>query len=154
MNRIVLAGTAAAASILAAGAFVGCGSSNSTAAKPAGSATTAPGSAALVIEHVVRGCHSWALNGGPLTVNQTATLASGGTLSITDNDVMPHRLVELSGPVAVVSGAGMNHMGAVATVTFAKPGRYTFTTKAGEDYMKGVQTVGADHVLKLAVTVL
>jgi plastocyanin len=160
MNRVALASAAAGASILAAGLVVGCGGSNSTAATPA-STSSAPTSALLVIEHVVRGCHSWALDGGPLKVNQAATLAAGATLSITDRDVMPHQLIEVSGPAPVVSGTRMNHMGtrmnhmgAAATVTFAKPGHYTFTTKAGEDYMTGVQTVGADHVLKLSVTVV
>jgi hypothetical protein len=38
-------------------------------------------------------------------------------------------------------------------VTFTKPGVYTFTTKAGEDYMSGVKTIGEDNVLKLTVTV-
>jgi plastocyanin len=153
MKHVVLASAAASASILGVGLLVGCGGSNSTAATPA-STSSAPTSAALLIQHVVRGCHSWALDGGPLKVNQDATLAAGGTLSITDGDVMPHQLIELSGPAAVVSGTRMNHMGAAATVTFAKPGHYTFTTKPGEDYMKGVQTVGADHVLKLSVTVV
>ena len=36
---------------------------------------------------------------------------------------------------------------------FAKAGVYTFTTKAGEDYMKGIKTIGEDNVLKLKVTV-
>ena len=166
MNRLALASAAAGASILAGSLLVGCGGSNSTAATPA-STSSAPTSAALVIQHVVRGCHSWALDGGPLKVNQDATLAAGGTLSITDRDVMPHQLIEVSGPAPVASGTRMNHMGgpvvpgrrmnhmgAAVTVTLAKPGHYTFTTKAGEDYMKGVQTVGADHVLKLSVTVV
>jgi hypothetical protein len=38
-------------------------------------------------------------------------------------------------------------------VTFARAGVYTFKTVAGEDYMKGVKTTGADNVLKLVVTV-
>jgi hypothetical protein len=166
MKHVVLASAAASASILGVGLLVGCGGSNSTAATPV-STSSAPTSATLLIQHVVQGCHSWALDGGPLKVNQDATLAAGGTLSITDDDVMPHQLIELSGPAVVVSGTPMNHMGgtaapgtrmnhmgAAATVTFAKPGHYTFTTKPGEDYMKGVQTVGADHVLKLSVTVV
>ena len=38
-------------------------------------------------------------------------------------------------------------------VAFAKAGVYRFTTKAGEDYMKGVKTIGEDNVLRLTVQV-
>ena len=38
-------------------------------------------------------------------------------------------------------------------VTFTKPGVYKFTTKAGEDFMSGVKTIGEDNVLRLTVTV-
>jgi len=58
----------------------------------------APGSASLVIRHQTRGCHSWALNGGPFKAKQSITLRHGGTLTVTDNDVMSHTLVLTSGP--------------------------------------------------------
>jgi hypothetical protein len=35
----------------------------------------------------------------------------------------------------------------------AQPGVYTFGTVVGEDYFKGVKTVGEDNVLRLVVTV-
>jgi hypothetical protein len=35
-------------------------------------------------------------------------------------------------------------MGSRTKVTFAKAGTYTFTTKAGEDFMSGVKTIGED----------
>jgi len=44
-------------------------------------------------------------------------------------------------------------MGASARLTFSAKGKYVFTTRAGEDYMKGVKTIGADNVLRLVVTV-
>jgi hypothetical protein len=47
----------------------------------------------------------------------------------------------------------MNHMGATATVSFARAGTYVFKTKVGEDYMAGVKTVGEDNVLRLTVKV-
>jgi hypothetical protein len=47
----------------------------------------------------------------------------------------------------------MARMGARTKVTFTKAGTYRFTTKVGEDYMKGVKTVGEDNVLKLTVVV-
>jgi hypothetical protein len=44
-------------------------------------------------------------------------------------------------------------MGATTTVKFLHPGTYVFTTKPGEDYMKGVKTTGEDNVLTLKVVV-
>jgi len=45
-------------------------------------------------------------------------------------------------------------MGAATRITFAHPGVYRFTTKAGEDYMAGVKTLGEDNVLTLTVRVV
>jgi hypothetical protein len=42
---------------------------------------------------------------------------------------------------------------ATTSVRFTRAGVYKFATKAGEDYMKGVKTVGEDNVLRLTVTV-
>ena len=44
-------------------------------------------------------------------------------------------------------------MGASTKITLTRPGVYHFTTKAGEDYMAGVKTIGEDNVLKLTVVV-
>ena len=44
-------------------------------------------------------------------------------------------------------------MDAHAYVTFKRAGVYRFTTKPGEDYMKGIKTIGPDNVLRLTVTV-
>jgi plastocyanin len=108
----------------------------------------------LTIRHQLHGCHSWAVNGGAYRPSQSVTLTRGATLTIVNNDVMPHRLVKVSGPaLSLASSANMNHAAAATHVKFAKAGVYTFTTKAGEDYMKGVKTIGADNVLKLKVTV-
>jgi hypothetical protein len=67
---------------------------------------------------------------------------------------MSHLLLQTGGPVAAVATAPkMGHMGAQAKVSFPAAGVYHFTTKAGEDYMSGVKTVGEDHTLKLDVIV-
>jgi hypothetical protein len=118
----------------------------------------APGSAwngtTLTIRHQLRGCHSWSLDGGAYKPSQSVKLARDATLTIVNNDVMPHKLVKLTGPALTLgSNANMNHVGATTHVKFAKAGIYTFTTKAGEDYMKGVKTTGEDNVLRLNVTV-
>ena len=48
----------------------------------------------------------------------------------------------------------MKRFGASVKVLFLQPGTYTFTSKVGEDYMKGVKTIGEDNVLKLRITVV
>src|SRR3954452_22425732 len=118
-------------------------------------ATASPQSGTtLTIKHQLRGCHSWSVNGGAYKPSQSITMKKGATLTVVNNDVMPHKLVRLSGPpLTMPSSANMNHASATAHVKFAKAGVYTFMTKAGEDYMKGVKTVGEDNVLKLKVTV-
>jgi hypothetical protein len=55
--------------------------------------------------------------------------------------------------VKFVGKANMNHMAASVKVRFAHAGTYRFTTKAGEDYMKGMKTIGEDNVLTLKVVV-
>jgi hypothetical protein len=118
-----------------------------------GAAVAAPKSATLTIRHQMKGCHSWAFPGGAWSATQSITLARGAKLTVIDNDVMPHKLVQLSGPQAKLTTPAMNHMGAQATVVFNKAGNYVFGTKAGEDYTSGIKTIGEDNVLRLVVTV-
>ncbi|MDX6540998.1 MAG: hypothetical protein QOI71_2608 [Gaiellales bacterium] len=136
---------------------------------PVLAAGSASNPSTLVIRHQTQGCHSWSLNGDAYKPSQSATIARGDSLSVTNNDVMPHKLIETSGPAVTITrlGAGMAGMGlkgnfppammarmrSAAKVTFSKAGVYKFTTKAGEDYMSGVKTSGEDNVLKLTVTV-
>ena len=108
----------------------------------------------LTIRHQLRGCHTWSVNGGAYKASQSIALAKGATLTIVNNDVMPHKLLKVSGPALTLpSSANMSHAGATTKVKFSKTGVYTFRTRAGEDYMKGVKTIGEDNVLKLRVTV-
>jgi hypothetical protein len=121
----------------------------------AGVAVAAPKSATLTIRHELRGCHSWSLNNTSWRASQAITLSRGAVLTVVDNDVMPHTLIQANGRAhkAVISGASMKRIGAKARVSFPAKGTYIFTTKTGEDYMKGVKTIGEDNVLKLVVTV-
>jgi hypothetical protein len=115
---------------------------------------TGPTSANIMIDHVTRGCHTLAVNGAnPGTPNATVHLATGGILHVQNNDVMPHRLVRVRGPQATFVAAAMTHMGARSSVTFPTPGTYSLTTKAGEDYMKGIHTLGPDNTLRIKVVV-
>lgn len=132
--------------------------------------TALPTSGTIQIRHQVAGCHSWSADGGPYRAAQSLSLARGAKLTITNNDVMTHQLIRVSGPKASFTLAKvgmpmmgtlkapyapgmMPHTGAALQVTFAKKGVYTFKTVAGEDYMKGVKTTGEDNVLRLVVTV-
>jgi hypothetical protein len=120
----------------------------------AGSALAAPNNATITIRHQTRGCHSWSLDGKTWRASQSITLVRGAVITVIDNDVMSHQLIQLHGPKALLTGAAMKHMGASAHAAFPVKGTYVFTTKAGEDYMKGIKTVGEDNVLKLVVKVV
>jgi plastocyanin len=136
---IIFAGLALVAS-LAAGGFA--------------ATTKAPKRASIMIRHQVRGCHTWSVNGGAYHAALRTSLARGGTITFMNMDVMPHKLVKTSGPAIHFAGKpNMNHMSATVKVTFSKAGVYKFTTKPGEDYMKGMKTVGEDNVLRLTVKV-
>jgi hypothetical protein len=128
------------------------------------------GGASLVIRHQVRGCHSWSLNGGAWKPTQHVRLSRGGSIVVTNNDVMFHKLVKVSGPAVVFRllkvgspmkgtvklpwAAGlMGRPGATVKVTFPTAGVYRLTTKFGEDYMPMGETVGEDNILRATVTV-
>lgn len=121
-----------------------------------GSAVAAPTSGATVsIRHATRGCHTWSFNGGSAKASLAIRVNRGATLAIVNNDVMPHKFVQTSGPSAKVIRPAMNHMSAKAQVRFTRAGVYHFKTKAGEDYpwASKTKTIGEDNVLRLTVTV-
>jgi len=152
MKRAVLIPVA----ILGAVLLTGCGSSAGSSHPVINSHTAGSDgakAASLVIEHATAGCHNWSLNGAPMTAHQVARLQHGNGITITDNDVMPHTLVQLAGPTAAMANVAMGSAGAQSTVTFPTPGVYKFTTKAGEDYTSGIVTTGEDNVLTLTVYV-
>lgn len=132
---------------------------------PAAPSTT---QASLVIRHQTRGCHAWSLNSNAYQANQTVVIHRGSSIRVTNRDVMPHKLIKTSGPAVTYTRlntggmmglqgtfppAMLAHVGATSKITFAKVGVYHFTTKAGEDYMSGIKTVGEDNVLHLTVRV-
>ena len=129
------------------------------------------GNASVTIRHQVRGCHAWAIDAGVYKPSQVLKLTAGSVVTFTNNDVMPHKLYQLVGPAVAFKnlkapayhmGMGlrgpfapgmMARMGASTRITFAHPGVYRFITKAGEDYMQGMKTIGEDNVLRLRVIV-
>jgi plastocyanin len=120
----------------------------------AGSAAGAPGRASLFIRHQTHGCHSWAVNGGAYKATQTITLRRGASLTVTNDDVMPHTLVLTKGPALTIAHAKLGHTGASLKLVLKHPGVYRFTTRVGDDYPGlNVKTIGEDNVLKLTVVV-
>lgn len=119
------------------------------------SATPTNGTATISIQHATRGCHNWSFNGGPSRASLAVRVNRSATLAVVNNDVMPHKLVQTSGPSAKLIRPAMNHMSAKAQVRFTRAGVYHFTTKAGDDYpwASKTKTIGEDHVLRLTVTV-
>jgi plastocyanin len=107
----------------------------------------------ITIRHQLVGCHSWAVGNGAYKPTQMVTIKAGSSLTFTDNDVMSHTIVQLTGPRLTLIGARLGKMGAHTRIVLRKPGTYVFGTKAGEDYTKGVVTKGEDNVLRLVVTV-
>jgi plastocyanin len=94
------------------------------------------------------------VNGGSWKAAQTARIAAVSSILFRNGDVMPHRLVQMGAPaLSLAKSANMDRPGASFTLAFRKAGTYRFKTVAGEDYMKGDRTIGADNVLTLTVTV-
>jgi hypothetical protein len=123
-----------------------------------GSSAVASGSLAtrkLTIVHVQRGCHVWS-NGKTTGAMMKLHLQLGQKLSVLDQDVDAHQMVELAGPMRLHLGGPMmtNHG---MTLRFTKLGVYRLGTKTVE--MKGmaggmdVKTIGSDNKLRLMVTV-
>lgn len=123
-----------------------------TAAIATASAVASP-TTSVLIRHQVQGCHSWSVNGNAFTAAQKIVVRPTTTFTFTNNDVMPHQLIQLSGPKVSFGTPGMNKPGAHASVQLFKKGTYVFGTKAGEDWMKGMVTTGEDNVLRLTVIV-
>jgi hypothetical protein len=138
-----------------------------------GGVVAAPQSATLVIHHQVRGCHAWSLDGGSFIVRQVVKLGRGGSLTVTNNDLMVQELVKTNGPAVKQKLLGhmgsmsvgmhmggkagpyaMAHPGAMLRVTFPRAGVYQFNLMDRGDYFKGIKTIGPDNkpTLKVIVT--
>jgi plastocyanin len=117
------------------------------------SAASGNGVATVTIRHQMRGCHSWSFGSGAYKPTLSVTVQAGATLKFTNNDVMPHRLIQTAGPKVMLVHPNMNRMASSATVLLTKKGVYRFTTKAGEDYAwaASMKTTGEDNVLHLTV---
>ena len=119
------------------------------------SAAPAGGTATIAIRHQMRGCHSWSFNSGPFKASLAVTVRAGTVLKVTNNDVMPHKLIQSAGPKVRFTQPNLIKVGSSATVKLTQQGVYRFTTKPGEDYSwaGSMKTIGEDHVLLLTVRV-
>jgi plastocyanin len=126
-----------------------------TAALAVTSGAQAHNMATVTIRHQMRGCHTWSFANGPFQPTLSFTVKSGTELTVVNNDVMPHKLIQTAGPKLRLTHANMNHMSASTSFTPMKKGLYRFTTKAGEDYpsMGEMHTMGKDYVLHMTLRV-
>lgn len=108
--------------------------------------------AKLTIVHVQRGCHVWAAGkrrGGAATV----TLRRGGSLTVVNQDIDFHRVVQTAGAQVRLSGRAL-HMLERERLVFPRAGVYRFRTrKVDMPMMHGVETTGPDWLLTLVVRV-
>src|SRR5438874_9921119 len=58
---------------------------------------SAPRSLAITIRHQTHHCHTWAVGSGAYKASLSVKVARGGSIRFTNDDVMPHKLVKLSG---------------------------------------------------------
>jgi hypothetical protein len=107
----------------------------------------------LTIQHAQRGCHVWS-DGQTTGAMMRLHLKLGQKLSVLDQDVDAHQMMELAGPMHLRMGGPMMSNDGM-TLRFMKKGVYRLGTKTVE--MKGsgmdVKTVGPDNHLRLVVTV-
>jgi hypothetical protein len=108
----------------------------------------------LTIQHVQRGCHVWA-HGTMTGATMRLHLRVGQRLSILDQDVDAHQMLEFAGPMRLhMGGPVMTSHG--MTIAFTKKGVYRLGTKTVEMPGMGgmdVKTIGPDNKLRLVVTV-
>src|SRR6266508_2925472 len=107
----------------------------------------------LTIQHVQKGCHVWS-DGQTTGAMMRLHLKPGQRLSILDQDVDAHQMMELAGPMPLRMGGPMMTSHGM-TLAFMKKGVYRLGTKTVE--MSGgrmdVKTKGPDNNLRLLVTV-
>ena len=148
MKRMLFLGALAAAGVVFL--LSACGGEE----KAAAPAPTAPDSTKLTILHVQEGCHIWS-DGERQEATMRLRLSEGGTLTLVNNDIDAHRLVQRAGPEVALGGTMM--MGGKTAVVFSEPGVYRLRTETveveGMEEMMEVETEGPDNELELEIEV-
>ena len=86
----------------------------------------------MTIVHVQKGCHVWS-DAGKQMAAMHLTMHAGQMLTVMNQDVDMHRMMELSGPTMMSLGGPMAQ-GKTDALTFTKPGtcvRYEGLVDAG-----------------------
>jgi hypothetical protein len=112
------------------------------------------GTTTVTIRHQMKACHAWSFDRGPYRASLHVQVDPATFVRFVNNDMMPQRLVQLSGPKVAINGASMNRMGAKARVLLGEKGVYRFRTFAGKEYAWAPRdATGPDNVLRLTVVV-
>jgi hypothetical protein len=115
--------------------------------------------ARITIRHQAQGCHAWSVDGGPYRARLAITLPSGGTIDFMNDDVMPHRLVQLAGPrltmpPQMIRSTFKHPGGGNVSLRFGTPGTYRFRTVDDDDSgAAAFATDGPENLLRLTVVV-
>lgn len=112
-----------------------------------------PATRKLTIQHRQQGCHVWS-DGNTTGPMMRLHLKPGQKLSILDQDIDAHQMLQFAGPMHLRMGDPMV-MNRGMTIAFTKKGVYRLGTKTVEMSGGGmeVKTVGPDNQLRLVVTV-
>ena len=102
-----------------------------TAAAPAGNSAT------ITIRHQMRGCHSWSFNSGLFKPSLSVNVRPGTVLKITNNDVMPHKLVQTAGYKVAVRTPEHDEDGIVSDRYVRTQGRLPLHHQAGRGLRVG-----------------
>ncbi len=103
------------------------------------------------ITHAQKGCHVWSV-GAAQTASLRLTLHRGDRLTVVNQDLDMHKLVQVSGPQTKAGPFMM--MNQRVSIRFAKAGLYQFHTRVAD--MRGMpdaKTTGPDNKLVLTVRV-
>ena len=120
---------------------------------PSAGATRGP-TIALSIIHVVRGCHVWTLGSKDVGAAPVIRTRPGARIKLRVSCPMSFDLKQTAGPKLVL-GSPRFAAGSTRTIVFAKAGVYKLVAKNVETSEEmGLQTLGADNVLRLTVRVL
>lgn len=107
----------------------------------------------LAIVHTVHGCHVWQSATRDVGAATTVRVARGGKVTIRISCPMDFTLEQLAGPPLALGDATV-HTGTQRTFRFAAKGVYILrATNIQSSEQMGLQTIGADNVLTLTVTV-
>lgn len=132
--------------------FVILGSTFVLAPPSVGSAVRVP-TIAMSIVHVFRGCHVWVLRSKDVGPRTIVTVKAGTRLKLRVSCPMDFDVVQTRGP-RLALGSSRFFGGTTRTIVFRKRGVYRLVARNVQSSEEmGLQTLGADNVLRLIVRV-